>query len=215
MTVQIEPNTASVLMEDVSWDYYSRTLEELGPSRGTRITFDQGRMEIRKTSALHQRKRHVIARLLETYAVEADIAADGFGTLTLRREDLQVGLEPDDCYYVQTPPLPLSDVELDFRLYPLPDLAIEIDVRDLAIPKMPIYEALKIAEIWRYSSAGVTAFLCASGGKYKASKKSLAFPNLDMVRFSEFVADALENNEHESVKALREWVRQSAKGRGK
>jgi len=33
-------------MEDVTWDYYSRTLEELGPTKGFRVIFYQGRMEI-------------------------------------------------------------------------------------------------------------------------------------------------------------------------
>jgi len=214
MTVQIQPNSASVLMDDVSWDYYSRTLEELGPSRGTRITFDHGRMELRKTSALHQRKKKVIARLLETYAVEADIPVDGFGTLTLRREDLLIGLEPDECYYVQSPRLPLSEVELDFRIYPVPDLAMEAEIGASIIPKMPIYAALKVPEIWQYSAVGVMPWHRTSRGEYRRSTKSLAFPALDIMRFSRFVDDALKN-EHKNVKALQDWVRGSGMGRGK
>src|SRR5438093_2961883 len=101
MIVSIHPEQRSMLMQDVSWDYYSRTLEELGPSRGTRITFDQGLMEIRKTSPRHQRIKASIARLLEMYAFAADIAIDGFGSLTLRCQALQIGLEPDVCYCIR------------------------------------------------------------------------------------------------------------------
>src|SRR5215210_2235766 len=100
MTIDIYPEQRSVLMHEVSWDYYSRTLEEVGPSRGTRITFAQGSMEIKKTSAKHQRVKKSIARLLEMFALEADIPIAGFGNLRLRSEQLKIGLEPDECYYV-------------------------------------------------------------------------------------------------------------------
>ncbi len=42
MTIQIERAGPSVLMEDVSWDYYTQTLREIGPSRNVRVTLDQG-----------------------------------------------------------------------------------------------------------------------------------------------------------------------------
>jgi len=42
MTVQIQTEPRSVLMEDVTWDYYSRTLEELGPTKGFRVIFIRG-----------------------------------------------------------------------------------------------------------------------------------------------------------------------------
>jgi hypothetical protein len=76
---------------------------------------------------------------------------------------------------------------------------------------MPIYQALKVAEIWRYSATGVTPFLRTSGGDYKANKKSIAFPKLDMTQFSAFVAQALTETEHKAVKALQAWARASAK----
>ena len=76
--------------------------------------------------------------------------------------------------------------------------------------QIPIYQALKVAEIWRYSADGITSLHRAASGVYKASKKSLAFPDLDMGRFSEFVADAIDN-QHKAVKALQAWARRSSK----
>ncbi|MFI5377837.1 MAG: hypothetical protein ACHRHE_00905 [Tepidisphaerales bacterium] len=55
MTVQIERVGPSVSMDGVSWDYYTQTLRELGPSRNVRVTFDDGRMEIVTTNNLHER----------------------------------------------------------------------------------------------------------------------------------------------------------------
>jgi Uma2 family endonuclease len=211
MTVQIQPQERSVLMENVSWDYYTHTLDELGPTRGFRVMYHEGRMEIVTTSPKHERLRKIIARLLEMYAVEADIPITGLGMLTLRRKKLRVGLEPDECYYIQTPPPPPIEGEVDLMVYGSPDLAIEVEISKGVLPKMPIYQALKVTEIWRYSSAGVTPFLRTSSGDYKASKKSLAFPKLDLAQFSAFVAQALSETEHKAVKALQAWARASAK----
>jgi Uma2 family endonuclease len=211
MTVQIQPEERSVLMQDVTWDYYTHTLDELGPTRGFRVIYHEGRMEIVTTSPKHERIRKNIARLLETYALEADIPITSLGMLTLRRKKLRVGLEPDECYYIQTPPPPPIEGEVDLMVYGSPDLAIEVEISKGVIPKMPIYQALKVAEIWRYSTTGVAPLVRSAGGDYKTSKKSISFPKLDMAQFSAFVAQALGETEHKAVKALQTWVRASAK----
>jgi Uma2 family endonuclease len=210
MTVQIQTEQRSVLMQEVSWDYYSRTLEELGPTRGFRVIFDQGRMEILTTSPKHERIAKTITRLLEMYALESDIPITGLGRLTLRQKKLKVGLEPDDCYYIQTPPPPPIDAEIDLMVFGMPDLAVEVEVSKGIIPKMPMYQALKVAEIWRYSFGGVTPFHRIPSGDYRASKKSLAFPALDVARFNEFVVAGLEN-QHKALKALQTWLKRSSK----
>jgi len=46
--------------------------------------------------------------------------------------------------------------EIDLAVYGPPDLAIEVEVSQGVIPKMRIYQALKVSEIWRYSSVGIT-----------------------------------------------------------
>jgi len=49
---------------------------------------------------------------------------------------------------------------------------------------MRIYQALKVSEIWRYSSVGITPMHRTASGDYKARKNSLALPDLDMAKFS-------------------------------
>jgi Uma2 family endonuclease len=214
MTVQIQREKPSVLMEDVSWDYYTHTLEELGPTRGFRVVYYQGRMEIVTTSPKHERIKSIIARLLETYALEADIPITGLGQLTLRSKKLRVGLEPDECYYIQTPPPPPIEGEVDLAVYGTPDLAIEVEVSQGVIPKTPVYQALKVAEIWRYSETGITSLHRTSSGDYKPAPRSVAFPKLNLEQFSEFVAQAMQEGDHSAAKAVQAWVRRTMKKRG-
>src|SRR5581483_8553560 len=110
-----------LVFERVSWDYYDRTVRELEGSR-QRVTYCQGRMEIMSPSNRHEGGKKHIARLLEVYALERDIPITGLGSVTCQRKDLQLGLEPDECYYVSTPPPPEEPVPLDLSRLPPPDL---------------------------------------------------------------------------------------------
>ena len=54
---------------------------------------------------------------------------------------------------------------IDLTLDPPPDLAIEIDMTSPSIPRLPIYCALGIPEVWRFD--GETMVLLALvNGKY-------------------------------------------------
>ena len=43
-----------VVLEPVSWALYERLLAELGDSRGTRLAYDDGRLEIMSPSDSHE-----------------------------------------------------------------------------------------------------------------------------------------------------------------
>jgi len=209
MTIAIDCQTNSVVMDDVSWDYYSRTLEQFNPSRNVRITFDQGRMEIVTTSGLHERIKTVVARLIEIYSLEADVPAVGDGSFTLRREVLGKGLEPDECYYVQTPAPPALPGEFDLETYPPPDLAIEVEASVGSTPRQPIYAALGVREVWRFDGRQVVVLHLGPDGRYAERPASLAFPALPMDRFNEALRAALDASQHEAFRAFRDWVRAS------
>lgn len=56
MTTALSSPTRRFVMEDVSWDYYDRTLHEIEASgRRMRITYDDGRMEYRVVGDEHER----------------------------------------------------------------------------------------------------------------------------------------------------------------
>jgi Uma2 family endonuclease len=209
MTIYTEKPGQWMILQNVTWDYYSHTLDELGPSRNVRVTFDRGRMEIVTTSNLHERVKSMISALIRLYALERDIPITGDGSLTLRLESSQKGLEPDDCYYVQTPPPPASEEEFDLSIYPPPDLAIEIEVSRGILPKQAIYAALKVPEVWRYSDGKIVSLRLDAAGEYQAAEGSLAFPDLPMDVLSGFVKVGMEREQHEALKGMREWVRKS------
>src|SRR4051794_17618030 len=92
-----------IVLRNVSWGLYERMLEEVGDSH-VRINYFRGVMEIMYPSNQHEGWKKTIARLIEVYAIEADIPLTGLGSVTCRRGDVQAGIEPDECYSVTTPP---------------------------------------------------------------------------------------------------------------
>ena len=73
-----------------------------------------------------------------------------FGSMTFKRRKLKRGLEPDECYWIQSEPLFHGRENIDLRRDPPPDLVLEIDVTHSALDRPAIYGE-------GYTSVGVLA----------------------------------------------------------
>lgn len=206
MSLMLETR-APVVMQGVSWDFYSRTLEEIGPSRGTRVTYDNGRMEIVTSSNLHERAGGTIGRMIETYALIKGIDVTPDGQLTLRKESLGQGLEPDECFYVNMQEPPATEGAFDLNVYPPPNLAVEVEISRGMIPKQPIYAALGVKEVWRFDGHAVQSLHLGDDGAYHLAPRSLAFPELPLQEFTRFLVSALTDSHPKAMREYERWVR--------
>jgi Uma2 family endonuclease len=191
-----------VVLRGVSWDLYQRLVHEV-EGNGHRLTFDQGRLEIMSPSARHENVKTVIARLVEAYGDAMKINVEGLGSTTFAREDLQKGLEPDECYYVANAQAVVGKEELDLTIDPPPDLAIEVDISPPNVKRQPIYAALAVPEIWRYDGTRVIPLHRDRAGGYSPANQSLAFPKLSMEMLNELVTIGLSQGQSAAVAELR------------
>jgi Uma2 family endonuclease len=141
-------------MEEISWDLYQRMLDEIGDGN-TRLTFNNGRLEIISPSRFHERVKTVLGRLIETYGDAVEIVVERAGSTTFQRKDLLKGLEPHECYYVAHAEEIEDREELDLNIDPPPDLVIEIDLSHRGVARQPIYAAMSVPEIWKYDGSKV------------------------------------------------------------
>jgi Uma2 family endonuclease len=111
-----------VVLPNVTWRQYENLLATLGDYPGLRLIYLEGTLEIFMPSAEHKMLKKLIARLVERYAEEIDISLHGYGSTTFRREAKARGLEPDECYCVDT-------------LKELPDFAIEVNLTSKGVDK--------------------------------------------------------------------------------
>src|SRR5437870_8588224 len=107
----------------------------------------------------HERCKRKVGRVIETLAEETNRPIVSGGSTTFRREDLERGLEPDDCFYLANVAAILGKEEIDLRFDPPPDLALEIEISRSSLDRMSIYAALGVPELWRFNGQHLQVFI--------------------------------------------------------
>ena len=178
MTLSIHPPSISVeeqrvLLSGVTWTQYESLLETLGDYAGLRLLYFEGQLEIFMPSSEHEMLKKVIARLLERYAEERDIVIHGYGSTTFRSEIRAQGLEPDECYCIDT-------------LKERPDFAIEINLMSGGINKLEIYKGLEVPEVLIWQNDQLSLY-SLQGETYQEVSQSQFFPGLDFGLLAQYV----------------------------
>ena len=131
----------------------------------------------------------------------------GYGSTTLNREDIQRGIEPDSCFYIQNVDRILGR-KLNFETDPPPDLAIEVDITSSSRRRFGIYLQLKILEVWRYTEQRGVIIYQLQNGEYVECEFSPTFPMLSGAVLMQFLQMAQTEDDNGIIRALRQWIRE-------
>jgi len=196
-----------IVLTGVSWETYGRLLVERDRSRKeVRLVYDRGRLEIMSVTLTHERWKKVLARLLETLALALDIPIVASGNQTIRNEDLARGLEPDESYYVQNAAAMLGIRELDLTRDPPFDLAVEIEYSRSIIDRLPILDALKVREVWRYDGDQLRVLIRRPEGGYAEATASEAFPQVPIEIWNGFLKRVGTIGDTKLARELYDWA---------
>jgi Uma2 family endonuclease len=169
-------------------------------------------MEFMTLSPEHEQRKHILGILVVELAVEMNIDIAGYGSMTCRREDLERGLEGDECYWIENEAKVRGRMDLDLEADPPPDLALEIEISRSALDRMGIYAALRVPEVWCWDGESLRVFLLTLQGTYEPSDRSRAFPFLPLTEFAAFLTRT-DISETQLIRLFRQWVReQMARG---
>lgn len=198
-----------VVLRDVDWKTYRRIGEAL-LDRPIRMTYCEGVLEIMTLSPRHEGFKKALARLVEFLLFELRIRARSLGSMTMSRDDLEKGMEADECYWIASAEKLEGRLDIDLNTDPPPDLALEIEVSSRLGERWKILAALKVGEVWSWDGETVL-FHVLKGGKYQVVKRSRAFPFLTSQVVTDFTRLMLEKGELEGLLQFQEWLRQNAK----
>lgn len=202
------PERQQFVFTNVSWHEYL-DFEKLCEGRNVRLTYDRGRLEVMTISALHDLLKMLIHDFLVVLAKEFGLPRRNCGSMTFRREDLERGLEPDQCYYLISAPAVRGKVEIDLSIDPPPDLAIEIEVSRSILDRLAILAALGIPEVWRYDERELTVLLLQENGEYVESDESRCFAGFPVKDIHQFLRRRGKELESELLESFEQWVRQT------
>jgi Uma2 family endonuclease len=201
-----------LLLQEVDWRTYGRFLRLFSERPSIRLTYDRGMLEIMSPSHEHESDGRFLGRLAVTLTEELALPVKAGGSTTFRRKRRRRGLEPDDCYWIANEPKVRGKRRIDLRIDPPPDLTIEVDVQSSSLDRMGIYAALKVPEVWRLDSKGLTFHKLASDGCYQQTNNSLAFPFLTPADLAGFLALRCQLDENAVIRKFRAWIRQQLGG---
>jgi Uma2 family endonuclease len=183
-----------VVLRAMSWQDFAALLAIRGERSGVRMYYLDGEIEIASSTKIHEGRKKTLARLLEIWAMESDVALNGFGSWTLKNELREAGAEPDECYIVG-----------DSTDQDVPDLVIEVEwSRATGLSKQEIYRRLGVRELWTLKGDGRLILRILEKGEWAEHARSKLFPKLDLTWLRTFLDMSPQSK---AVRALRDSLR--------
>jgi Uma2 family endonuclease len=200
------PPGNTVHLKNVSWEMFENILNQLGEGYALRLAYYKGMLEIKMPLPKHERAKSIIGYLVNVLLEELNIDSECFASTTFKRQDMQSGVEPDDCFYIQNEPSVRGKMELDLNVDPPPDLAIEID--NTSKTRLDIYEALGVPELWIYNGE-VLKIYQLQDQKYIESTASTNFPEIPVISaIPQYLEQSQTLGRSATIRAFRAWVRE-------
>lgn len=178
-----------VIMHGVSWQTFQQLLADRGERCGVLLAYDRGTVELRMPSQEHEWIKTTLTQVVDAIAFAPDLHDRSLGSTTFGRKDLERGFEPDACFYLDHADAIAPDRPLDLTVEPPPDLVIEVDISRSSLDKLPIYAALSVPEVWRYTN-GEVELRCLTEGSYTVADTSRVLPGIHADMLARFIDEA-------------------------
>jgi Uma2 family endonuclease len=208
VTLQLQqldvPPGQRLLIRNLGWSEFEAVLAELGERRASRIAYSNGTLEIRMPLPKHEREKSILGDIVKVLLEELEKDCECFGSTTFKRSEMNYGIEPDDCFYIQNHQVMIGRDRLDLSIDPPPDLAIEVDVTSKT--QIDAYVRLGVPELWVYEDMELKIYVLQSG-QYQDSASSPTFPNLPILAWaSEVLAQSREIGRSPALRAFRQRI---------
>lgn len=199
------------LLKNISWQTFKTMLAEMGDERQSRLAYEHQTLEIMTPLMPHENSNRMIEGFIVVLLEEFDREFRRSGSLTLTRDDLEFGGEPDSSYYIDNELLVRDKENINLEIDPPPDLVLEVEYSRPAIDKLRLYAALGIPEFWRYNGSVLRIYTLIDG-KYIEVQTSPTFSLVSVKEIPRFIQEAKKNGENKTTRAFRAWVRQHKLG---
>jgi Uma2 family endonuclease len=207
MVTTATPGETRVLLENITWQTFKTMLAEMGSDRTNRIAYDNGTIEIMTPLKPHENSNRLIEVFAGVLCEELGLEINRVGSLTLTRDDLERGAEPDSSYYIQNESLVREKENIDLAFDPPPDLVLEVEYTRPKIDKLSLYAAMGIPEFWRYNGTTLRIYTL-SEGQYSETQISPTFAPVLIREIPRFIQESKKAGQISTTRAFRTWVKQ-------
>lgn len=198
--------TKSEVIYGVSWEIYESLVKKYWGENCPRLTYDSGILEVEMTNSLkHEEDSRNLSAIFELIAFELEIDFRRSGSTTFQRQNIRKGFEPDASFYIQSCELIEGKFNIGINNKFPPDLTIEVNRTSSSVPRMPIFAAFGVKEIWRFAGEEVK-FYTLENKVYLETETSIALPILSGKQATEFLRESREMKSTAWAKKIRNWV---------
>lgn len=192
----------TILISDVSWEEYEFYLEIFAERAGWRLAYDGGKLEFTPPTPKHEEYSFSFHNFVLAYCEFFDLNLEGRGSTTFRSKSLKKGVEPDECFYIQSAENIIGKT-FPKGEFPMPDVAVEIDITTESLDKFPIYAALEVPELWVYDGENL-AFYELENENYHQIPHSRALPQLSAKELERFLEISKKQGQTAALKSFRQ-----------
>lgn len=200
------PAETRTTLENISWQTFKTMLAEMGSERKNRLAYDDGIIEIMSPLMPHENSNRVIEVFVGVLCEELGLEIKRAGSLTLTREDIERGSEPDSSYYIQNEFRVRNKENIDLSEDPPPDLVLEVEYSRPKIDKLRLYASLGITEFWRYNGSVLRVYIL-NDKQYTEVELSPTFFPVPVTEIPRFIQETRNDGEMATTRAFRNWVR--------
>jgi Uma2 family endonuclease len=194
-----------VVFREITWQGYLQILAALPEHRNSRITYDEGVLEITVPLEEHEFSADNISYFILTLVELMGLRLKSMGSTTMKYPGLNKGAEPDKAFYIQNHAL-VKGRDVDFTKDPPPDLVVEVDITHTDIQKNQFYSRLGVPEFWRFDGKYLKIYQLQDT-EYVEVDRSPTFPQMPKEWLYDFLSEA-KDDEIGAVQALRECFRE-------
>jgi Uma2 family endonuclease len=209
-TIESVLHDVRVVLSDVDWETYL-SLRDNDHNRNVRMTYDQGLLELMCPTKRHERLGYLLGRFIDEWTDAFAIPVQACRCMTFQRQQMERGLEPDNCYYLEHVAEVLDRDEIDLDLDPPPDLVIEVDVKSRSRGRLPIYASLGMPEVWRWVNDDIEVHRLVKKGRYQQRRHSIALDGFPIEDAAQVLRNEWGNDDGRVLRAFRKLIRQRKK----
>ncbi len=199
--IMLSPGSAMTIA-GLSWQHYQLLLAELGDNRATRLAYSDGVLEIRMPGQLHESINRLLSKIIFALAEGFEQEIVDMGSTTWNRSDLDQGIEPDSCFFIQHADQ-VQGLNPEIPAGLAPDLAIEVDIASASDKKLSIYQRLGVPEVWVYRQGKINLWDLREAQRRQV-ENSLAFPTIAAVQLQSWIALRETGTDLTVVRAVRQ-----------
>ena len=215
-TVSISPDRlmipcgGHVVFQGVTWEQFEAIALTFGYTSGYRLAYDNEKLEIMVPLPEHEYFKSSLGDLVKDIADELDLDYECYGSTTWRQRLKKMGVEADDCFYIQNEATVRGRTDLDTTLEtdPPPDLVLEIDLTSKSLARFPIYAQMGVPEIWRYDEGELKIYELVNGETYQQRETSVALPEIPAGELPGLIEQHRSQGQRALRRAVRQWAMQ-------